>query len=178
MRKESYETRCEMAVMHDKFLDNLTSAMAKKQYTEASWLCYAIFEQRIGRIVEKHIKKCQKGRRSKNEKPVSITTKLVCLKKLCKQKYGPYADFDKGLLDEIGVWCKQRNDLIHGLISLEHYKKYDKEFKNLATSGAPLVERLYTEATKVREWCRKDNQFEKFPNMKCQCGHRCICEEE
>ena len=113
--------------------------MAKKQYTEASWLCYAIFEQRIGRIVEKHIKKCQKGRRSKNEKPVSITTKLVCLKKLCKQKYGPYADFDKGLLDEIGVWCKQRNDLIHGLISLEHYKKYDKEFKNLATSGAPLV---------------------------------------
>ena len=109
MRKESYETRYEMAVMHDKFLDNLTSAMAKKQYIEASWLCYAIFEQRIRRIVEKHIKKCPKGRRSKNEKPVSITTKLVCLKKLCKQKYGPYADFDKELLDKIGVWSIIKN---------------------------------------------------------------------
>lgn len=177
MRKETLEVRREMAEMHDKFLDNLETAMKKKQYIEASWLCYAIFEQRIERIIEKHVKKCPKGKRQKEEKPVSISTKLLCLKKLCKQKYGPYADFDKILLTDIKSWCNLRNDLIHGLVSLEHYRKYDKEFKELALSGEPLVKRLYKEATKVREWCREGHQLGKFPEMKCRCGHRCVYEE-
>lgn len=177
-QKESYLLRCEMAEMHDKFLDNLKSAMEEAQYIEASWLCYAIFEQRIGRIIEKHLVKCPKGRRGRKEKPVSISTKLLCLEKLCKLKYGPYAEFDKKLLTDISVWCRQRNTLIHGLVSLEHYKKYDKEFENLALSGAPLVAQLYKEATKVCEWCRdKNHQFEKFPEIQCRCKHRCIYEE-
>ena len=98
--------------------------------------------------------------------------------KLCEKKYGPYAEFDKKLLEDILSWCKRRNDLIHGLVSLEHYRKYDNEFKELAIDGAPLVKRLYEEAAKVREWCRGNHQFEKFPNIKCRCGHRCIYEEK
>lgn len=176
--REPYPVRCEMAKMHDKFLDNLETAMKKKQYIEASWLCYAIFEQRIGRIIEKHLIKCPKGKRGKDEKPVGIATKLSCLKKLCKLKYGPYAEFDRKLLEDIRSWCKQRNELIHGLVSLEHYRKYDKEFKELAISGEPLVKRLYEEATRVREWCRGDYQLEKFPEIKCRCEHRCIYEEK
>ena len=174
---EPYEVRLEMAEMHDTFLTNLNQAMKKKRYIEASWLCYAIFEQRTERLIRKHLIKCPKGKRGKDEKPVGISTKLVCLKKLCKAKYGPYSEFDKDLLTEISAWCKQRNELIHGLVSLEHYRKYDKEVEDLAISGAPLVGRLYKEAAKVREWCRGDHQFEKFPVIKCRCAHRCICEE-
>lgn len=175
---ESYEVRLEMAQMHDDFLERLDKAMKRKQYIEASWLCYAIFEQRITRIIEKHISQCPKAKRGKNENPVGIATRILCLQKLVKQQYGPYANFDKELLKKIFAWCKRRNDLIHGLVSLEHYKKYDREFRALAESGEPLVKQLYAEAGKVREWCRADNQFEKFPDFKCRCGHRCIFEEK
>lgn len=174
--KESLEVRTQMAHMHDDILDRLNTAMSNEQYVEVSWLCYAIFEQRITRIIKKHVAKCPKGKRGKNEKPISISTRILCLKKLCKQKYGAYSDFDKDLLEKIGCWCKQRNTLIHGLVSLEHYKKYDEEFKKLAESGVPLANQIYREATKVRNWCNSGNNFEKFPEIKCKCAHRCICE--
>lgn len=177
-REEPYEIRCEMAKMHDTFLNKLDSAMKKKRFVEASWLCYAIFEQRITRIIKKHIVKCPRGKRGKDEKPIGITTRLLCLQKLCKQKYGPYADFDCELLREINTWCKRRNALIHGLVSLEHYKKYDNEFESLSKDGEPLVKRLYAEATKARGWYRADNHLEKFPEIKCRCDHRCVYEED
>lgn len=177
-QKESYSVRLEMAHMHDSFLERLESAMEEDQYVEASWLCYAIFEQRIARIISKHILKCPKGKRGENEKPVGIATKILCLKKLTKLEYGPYRDFDGELLNKIDKWCKKRNTLIHGLVSLEHYKKYDTEFRELASTGVPLVKQLYQEASKIREWCRDDNSFEKFPEIKCRCEHRCICEEK
>lgn len=121
-QEEDFAVRLEMAEMHDQFLEHLESAMKKKQYIEASWLCYAIFEQRTERIIKKHNLKCPKGRRVKDEKPMGIATKLSCLKKLCKLKYFPHAKFDDKLLGEINTWYKQRNNLIHGLVSLFHYK--------------------------------------------------------
>lgn len=174
--KESLEVLTQMARMHDILGERLNIAINNKQYVEVSWLCYAIFEQRIMRIMQKHVTKCPKGKRSKEEKPISISTKILCLKKLCKQKYGIYSDFDKELLDKIDNWCKQRNILIHGLVSLEHYKKYDEEFKRLAESGVPLVNQIYVEATRVRDWCNSGKRFGKFPEMKCRCKHRCVCE--
>ena len=42
--REAYTVRAEMALMHDDFLSRLDRTMKKKQYVEASWLCYAIFE--------------------------------------------------------------------------------------------------------------------------------------
>lgn len=176
--KESYELRLEMAHMHDSFLERLEKAMEEEQFVEASWLCYAIFEQRIARIISKHVSKCPKGRRGENEKPVGIATKILCLKKLSKLQYGPYQVFDRELLNNIDKWCKNRNSLIHGLVSLDYYRKYDEEFKKLATTGVPLVHKLYQEATKVREWCRDENSFDKFPEIKCRCERRCIYEEK
>lgn len=151
--KDSYTMRLEMAHMHDDFLARLDKAMENKEYVEASWLCYAIFEQRIARMMEKHITKCPKQKRQDNKSPVGISTKLLCLQKLCKIEYGAYVDVDRNVLKEIADWCKSRNQLVHGLVSLEHYKKYDTEFKSLAEAGAPLVKKLYSEASKVREWC-------------------------
>lgn len=175
---ESIEVRTEMAHMHDEYLRRLDVAMEQKQYVEASWLCYAIFEQRIARIMKKHIRRCPRGKRSSNEKPVSITTKTICIKKLCKLKYGPYAQFDKKLMEDVEKWCSERNTLVHGLVSLDHYKRYDAEFKELAHSGQPLVDRLYEEAKRVRDWCNDGNSFGKFPEIKCRCKHRCIREED
>ena len=176
--KETYETRLEMAHMHDEFLERLDAAMKQHNYVEASWLCYAIFEQRITRIVEKHITKCPKQNRNDNKYHVGIRTKITCLKKLSKVQYGAYANFDSKLLSEIAGWCKKRNTLMHGLVSLELYKKYDKEFKDLAESGTPMVKKLYEEASKVREWCRSDHKFGAFPVIKCRCEYRCVYERK
>ncbi len=172
-KREPYKTRLEMAKMHDKYLSRLDVAMDGERYVEASWLCYAIFEQRIDRIIRKHIHKCPKSKRTDNMPPVSISTKIDCLQRLTKQRYGPYADFDKSLLKEIKKWCDSRNELIHGLVSLEHYKQYDTEFAQLAKCGVPLVQRLYQQATLVREWCR-GNSFTKFPESNCKCKYKCI----
>lgn len=138
---------------------------------------YAIFEQRITGIIEKHISKCPKGKRGKNERPVGINTKFICLKKLTKQKYGPFEAFDGKLLNKVSDWCKKRNELIHDLVRLDRYKEYDREFKELAESGVPLVNEMYKAATEVREWYRSGHTLGRFPEIKCKCSRRCIHQE-
>lgn len=176
--KESYEVRLEMASMHDVYIENLREAMKGARYVEASWLCYAIFEQRIARLILKHLDKCPLEKKKKDV-PVSISTKISCIKALIQNKYGGYAQMDSSLFEEIEKWCNSRNGLVHGLVSLEHYKHYDKEFEELAKSGAPIVERLYKEITKFRAWYYRDGEFGDFPKFKCKCQkYRCIYEEK
>ncbi len=176
---EPLETRKKMVYMHDEMRQRLDNAMNNNRYVEASWICYAIFEQRITRIMMKHLKKCPKGKRRKDERHVGISTKIQCLKKLTQKGYGAYSEFDKKLLNDIDKWCKKRNTLVHDLVSLDNYKNYDKEFEALAKAGEPLVKKLYKEAEKIRRWCYKENNnFGKFPEIKCKCKSRCIYEEE
>ena len=179
MAKEPYEIRRQMADMHDEFLDRLSHAIDEEAYVEAAWLCYSIFEQRTNRIVEKYISECPKEKRLKKGNPIKISTKLHCIRKLIEKQYDPFAGFDMELINEIQKWCKARNELVHGLVSLEHYKKYDEEFEMLAKSGAPLVKRMYGEATRIREWYRNENnQMGTFPVFRCKCEKRCIIEKE
>ncbi len=145
---------------------------------EAPWLCYAIFEQRIRRIVEKYISKCHKQRHSHKDSPTSISIKLGCISKLNKVQYGPFSEFEKKLIKEIKRWRKKRIELVHGYVSIDLYKRYDKEFEVLAKLCAPLVRRLYDEATKVREWYRDEgHHVGKFLEIKCRCERHCIFEE-
>lgn len=174
MQIEPYEKRCEMAVMHDEFKRRLENAYEKGEYVEASWLCYAIFEQRIQRLIEKHIRKCPRPKRNNNA-PVSISTKIKCIRNLSEAKYGGYENFDIELLDAISKWCTKRNSLVHSLLDISTYRQYDKDFRALAESGIPLVERLYSEVTKVRNWYYEKN-FGEFPIIKCKCKTRCIIE--
>lgn len=173
--KEKIMVRKEMVLMHEEFLSALDKAMQAENYVEATWLCYSIFEQRITRLIEKHISFCPRKKKTKGV-PASITTRISCLKKLVLSKYGGYEFFDKNILIEIEKWCNKRNDLVHGLVSIEHYKKYDSEFKDLAINGKPLVEKLYKEASKFRKWYYAENQFGVFPNIKCRCTQKCIME--
>ena len=177
-KKESLETRKKMAVMHDAMIDKLDMAMKKKRYVEASWICYAIFEQRITRMIMKHLSKCPRQNRSEKHKDVGIRTRIDCIIKLTKQGYGAYACVDGSVFKKLKLWCKRRNDLVHALLDISRYKKYDMEFKKLAEDGYALVPKIYEEATKVRNWCDL-NSFPKFPDLKCPCkNQRCIHEEE
>ena len=167
-----------MAIMHDEMLKRLETAMSNNEHVEASWLCYAIFEQRITRMIEKHITKCPRQKRSSDDARVGISTRITCIIKLAKSNYGAYATIDHKVFSRLANWCTRRNKLVHSLLDVDTYKKYDAEFKELAKDGYALVHLIYQEAAKVRNWCKDNKKFGKFPNIACRCTKkRCICEQ-
>lgn len=172
---DSYEIRCKMAEMHDEMLKRLETAMDKKRYVEVSWLCYSIMEQRITRMIEKHVELCPRLYRA-SKIPAGISTRITCIKRLINKKYDVYANVDHDLIVSILYWCKNRNALVHSLLSLETYMQYDEEFRKLAETGFPLAIKIYDEATKVREWS-KEHEFGEFPLRSCRCKKfKCICQ--
>lgn len=174
--KEEYNIRLEMSDMHEEFIDKMSVAYDDKFYVEAVWYCYAIFDQRISRLIAKYIDKCTRPKRT-NKTTAAISTRINCLKKLVNTKYGAFDSFDVNLLNRILDWCHKRNELVHGLVSLEHYKKYDDEFKKLASLGVPLVFELYDACTNFRnKWYESDEPKGQFPiNCKCK-NNKCINE--
>lgn len=174
--KEEYKIRLEMSQMHEEFIERMSDAYDNDFYVESVWYCYAIFEQRISRLISKYIDKCILYPDRADEKSAAISTRITCLKKLIDAKYGAFASFDKSLLERISAWCDDRNELVHGLITLKHYKQYDDEFKNLAQRGVPLVFELYDASTDLRnQWYAVNDPSVPFPVKKCKCNkQKCI----
>ncbi len=169
---EDISTRKEMVLMHNEYLSRLEKAMKEENYIEASWLCYAIMEQRVNRLIMKHIRYCPKKEKT-DQYPVSINTRLNCIKNLISKNFNGYGILDLNLFLNISDWCKLRNNLTHSLISLNKYKKYDEEFKNLALNGYELVKKMYDESSKYRIWWYKsDICTEEFP---CGCKNNSKC---
>lgn len=175
--KEEYSVRLEMADMHEEFIDRMSTAYDNHFYVETVWYCYAIFEQRISRLISKYIEKCDVPIREDN-KTAAISTRIKCLKKMCQEDYGVFTGFKESLLQEIESWCEDRNELVHGLVSLKHYKKYDEEFGKLAERGVPLVFELYDECTELRNrWYKNEKAIvdQSFPMKNCKCKKKqCI----
>lgn len=172
--KEAYEKRLQMAEMHDVFLERLDNAFNDHNFIEATWICYSIFEQRVNRLILKYIDYCKIPPRE-DDKTISISTRIKCLLKLVNNQYGVFAHFDETILQDILAWCDERNELTHGLVALDHYKKYETEFEGIAVRGRELVKRIYEEATKLREeWYDAPEPVNAFP-PKCKCKkQQCI----
>lgn len=174
--KESLEIREKMAIMHDSVLERIKDSYNKENYIEVCWLCYACFESRINRIFDKIGSGCTKCPRTDN-RHVGITTKLECIKRLIKSEYPLLKSEDINLIDTIKGWCKERNNLIHGMISLEYYNDADKKFSNLAKRGKALVDRLYKISGNVREIyydVESIPMFDKNIVDKCNLKSKCI----
>lgn len=173
--KEEYSIRLEMAEMHEEYIERMSEAYDNKYYVETVWYVYAIFEQRISRLVSKYIEKCNLQPDRTDEKTAAISTRIACLKKVINAKYGAFELINIDVLNRISKWCDKRNELVHGLISLKHYKQYDKEFESLAKTGVPLVFELYDECTDFRnQWYEEDETNMDFPVKKCKC-HKKKC---
>lgn len=147
--KESLEVRIEMAGMHDDILLRIDTAIKKKHSIEACWLCYACFESRIVRTLEKVSELCP-GRRCFQNPKVGIKRRIECLKRLHKQGYIGTEQFDSNTLGQIIAWCRERDKLVHALVTLNNYSGMDKKFLDLAKKGQPLVEKIYKETTMFR----------------------------
>ena len=174
--KEDYKTRLEMAKMHDEFINQMHEAYDNEFYIETVWYCYAIFEQRISRLISKYIDFCNLKLDRDDDKSAAISTRVKCIRKMINAKSYGLEMFDLELFSKIENWCKKRNDLVHGLISLKLYKKYDEEFKCLADEGVPLVFELYEACTNYRnQWYKTDFSNIPFTVKNCKCGkQKCI----
>ncbi len=167
--QDSYEDRLKMVEMHDDVLSRIESAIKKKQSIEACWLCYACFESRITRSLEKVSVYCSKRNCYKNHM-VGIVTRIECLKRLCNLSYAGTEHFDKQLLGKIKEWCKDRDKLVHALITLNNYPGMDKKFLDLAKRGKPLVEKLYQQTTAFRNEYYEIESLPVFPeNAETKC---------
>lgn len=166
---DSYEDRLKMVEMHNDVLERIDTAIKKKQSIEACWLCYACLESRITRTLEKVSACCSKRNCFKNHK-VGISTRIDCLKRLCKLGYAGTEHFDKQLLGNIKGWCKDRNKLVHALVTLNNYSGMDKKFLTLAKRGKPLVEQLYQQTTEFRN---EYYELEKMPQFPITVEEKC-----
>lgn len=82
------------------------------------------------------------------------------------------------MFNEILKWCDKRNNLVHDLVKLDRYKKYDTEFYELATNGISLVKNLYEDISEYRkQWYILPEPVNSFPIFECKCSKRCIYEK-
>lgn len=156
--KESLDERVRMAEMHDDVLSRIDAAIKKKHSIEACWLCYACYESRITRTLEKVSGLCP-GQKCYQNPKVGIKRKIECLKRLRKLNYAGIEHFDNNTLGQIIEWCRERNKLVHDLVTLNNYYGMDQKFLDLAKKGKPLVEKLYGETTGFR------NEYYKLPTL-------------
>lgn len=174
--KESLEIRKQMAEMHDSVIKRINKAYKDKQYIEVCWLCYACFESRVNRVLQKICSGCIKPER-KDKRNIGITTKLECYVRLIKSHYPPLSKENIDLINTVKGWCKERNDLIHGMVSLEYYNDADKKFESLAKRGKTLVTRMYSLGTDVREYYYQATEipmFDESVTKSCSLKSKCI----
>lgn len=176
--KETLETRTQMAHMHDDVLKRIEKAINNKSYFEACWICYACFESRVQRIMDKLICVCPKNERT-DGRFAGISTKIDCLTRLARSEYLHMSKEDVDTLNSIKGWCKERNDLTHGLVTIEKYDASEKEFERLAKGGKTLVNRAYNTASKIRQQYYEVTALPEFPDkIDCRCRLKSKCQKE
>lgn len=178
IQNEPFELRCEMATMHDFFLKKINESIEGELYFEAAWLIYSCLENRFFRVLDKYKRECKYctkgGKCRKGSNQLAISTKVNCVERLHKAKVECISEsFSNEILDEVKKWIKLRNNLMHNLLSLEHYEDhFDNDFKNLALNGKRIVEDVYEACAKFREsYFRPDYEFV-FPES---CMEECPC---
>lgn len=174
--KEPIEVRRKMAEMHDDVLKRINTAYKNKQHIEVCWLCYACFESRVNRIFEKICVGCSKGKRT-DGRHVGINTKIECCARLIRNGYAPLQKENVDLVNTVKGWCKERNSLIHSLVSIETYDETDKKFESLAKRGKKLVEQMYSVGKDVREYYYNVDDIPVFDQAvvnKCKLATKCI----
>lgn len=172
---ESLELRTQMAEMHDSVLKRIEKAYRDKQYIEVCWLCYACFESRINRSLMKLCTGCNKPERT-DSRHIGITTKLECFIRLIKCNYPPLSDANAEYINSVKSWCKQRNMLIHGMVTLNYYNDADKKFKELAGQGRTLIKKMYILGTNVREYYYSALEIPAFDeSVSKRCPLKCKC---
>lgn len=180
---EKMEERLERVDMHEFFLNKINEAITNERYIEASWLIYSCMENRFFRTLQKYKKQCKycSGKCKKNKNELAISTKIACVKRLKENNVTCISDsFTSELLENIRLWVKKRNNMMHDLLSLETYQDMDECFKNSSIEGKALLDQLYSACTTFREKFFAEGYVFVFPEEAmegCSCKPRSIIGE-
>lgn len=174
---EKMEERLKRVDMHDFFLEKINESLKNERYIETSWLIYACMENRFFRTLQKYKNQCKyctgksKCKKSKNE--LAISTKIACIRRLAEYNVSCISEsFSVELLEQTQEWIKERNILMHDLLSLETYQSMDEKFKQSATSGKAILDKLYAACTAFREKFYTEDYIFVFPDAAmegCSC---------
>lgn len=181
---EEMESRMKRVYMHEYFLNRIDLAMKKSNYIEAAWLIYSCFENRYFRTLEKYKRQCKycTGKCKKNRNDLALKTKIDCVKRLYENDVESITkSFRYDLFKETIDWVKERNDLMHDLLSLEYYEETDKRFKDIAEKGKKMLDETYESCTKFRKLFYTDGYIFNFPESameKCPCKGKKENEQE
>ncbi|MEE5993894.1 MAG: hypothetical protein V3G42_11715 [Oscillospiraceae bacterium] len=165
---ETMESRLKRVDMHNYFLDRINIDMENGNYIEASWLIYSCFENRYFRTLDKFKRKCKYckkgGKCRKNKNELALRTKVNCVKRLYDNSVECICKaFTAELFEKTLAWIKERNTLMHELLSLEFYEDTDERFKKCAETGLALLSETYLCCTKFRELFYTDGYEFVFP---------------
>lgn len=178
---EKYQERLKRVDMHDYFLNKINVAMSEENYIEATWLIYSCFENRYFRTIMKYRENCKYCRSKskcnhKNKNELALSTKIDCVKRLFDAGVPCIAKaFSSEIFDQTNKWVKQRNSLMHELLSLEYYENTDERFKKSAIEGLTLLNKTYKYCTKFRKLFYEDTYQFIMPDEaseKCSCNKR------
>lgn len=174
---EKMEERLKRVDMHDFFLEKINESLKNERYIETSWLIYACMENRFFRTLQKYKNQCKyctgKSKCKKSQNELAISTKIACIRRLAEYNVSCISEsFSVELLEQTQEWIKERNILMHDLLSLETYQSMDEEFKQSATSGKAILDKLYAACTAFREKFYTENYIFVFPDAAmegCSC---------
>jgi hypothetical protein len=141
-------------VAYGQSIERIDKAIKEKFYLEASWIEYAICEDRCDSLLEKTggLLTPPPG-----QSFVSINLKISELKKRCKTD--PFLiqviEFPR-ILEEVRQWKNRRNPLMHELVkSARDFTDISNDAKALAIDGQDIVRRFSGAAMKVRKKYKK-----------------------
>lgn len=132
----------------------IDQALREQFYLEASWIEYAMFEDRCDSMLEKSGGKpaLNNGRHF-----ISINRKICELRS--RGRTHPFlisvTDFD-ALLQELHDWKERRNPIMHSLVEVpKSWSDINNETKLLAEDGRKLLGRVAAAAMSVRKKYKK-----------------------
>ena len=153
--------------LYEELMERQVAACEKSYFYESCWFAHAIFEDRFRSIVKYSGDGTRYGRKIAEkieiilERHDATVAKVVGGrpardKKSGKKKKVPKWPFlhtlDRGLVEEISNWTKERNDLAHDLAD-GNGTLFDSDMKckALAESGISLVKSLCAAARRVKK---------------------------
>lgn len=175
---DAYETRLEMATMHDFFLGKIERAVEEGAISRPVGLFTPVWKIDFFRVLDKYKRDCKycikggKCRKSTNQ--LALSTKVACVERLFKANVECVSSsFEQSIFDEIRQWAKRRNCLMHNLLALSEYEKhFDNDFKELSEEGVVLLKRVYDACTAFRKIFFSDKYAFEFPE---ECMDACVC---
>jgi len=114
----------------------MQEAIAAEFYLEASWIAYAILEDRLIAAMLS-----TGGATDKKGKPVKMMgPKITILKKRRQRDKLLDVNFPQSWLDDLTRWTDRRNKLMHTMADATvNFARLQRDAKKLAITGDPLV---------------------------------------